>query len=277
MTVSSLRDITGRGVTEASPRDSDDGLTSTISRIREGVLLFGGRLGFRILSKVLGVACKEHNIVGIRRQDLFHSICLMGATIQPGELDVIFKKFDHNGNGVIIAQDLLRELRGGMPPTRLNAVITAFQQLIIEGGGSVDYGDMLNLFQFNAACHPDVEDGIVSREEVIFDFINCWPGMNAASSVTTDMFVAYYTDISPASESDERFVAVVQRSWKIPETDAYKTVKSNRSVTVIRLDGTSTVVQLPASLVLDATDQATVRNFLTRSGVRDIKEVRLSM
>ncbi|EAN79896.1 uncharacterized protein TEOVI_000090100 [Trypanosoma equiperdum] len=277
MSVSSLRNLTGRGNVGVLSESYEVDLSAIISLIREGVLYFGGRLGFRLLSKVLGVACNEQCVTPVRRQDIFHGISLMGVTIHPGELDVIFKKLDRVGNGFVVAQEFLRELRCELPQSRLQGVISAFQQLVIEGGGSVDYKDMLNLFVFNACFHPDVEEGIASREEIIFDFINCWPNMNSTSSVTTDMFVAYYTDVSPAIESDERFFKMLKRCWKIPETDAYKSMKPCRSVTVFRSDNTSSIIYLPDSSVLNIKDLSSVRRFLTQCGVKDIKDIRLNM
>ncbi|EAN94155.1 hypothetical protein C3747_17g609 [Trypanosoma cruzi] len=253
------------------------GLELIMARIREGSLRFGGRLGFRTLSKALGTACNEQRTTLLNREQIHHSIRLMGVAIQPMELDAIFKRFDRDGNGLIVAQQLLRELRGELPPHRLDAVICAFQLLTIEGGGSVEYKDMLNLFKFNVFLQPDVEEGVISCEEAIFDFINCWPGKNDTSTVTLEDFVAYYTDVSPAIENDERFVTTVQRSWTIPETDAYRSGRPRRHVTVIHTDDTAETIEIPDSLVLNLHDFVAVRDVLLQHGVKDIKEIQTNM
>ncbi|EKF28443.1 hypothetical protein MOQ_007807 [Trypanosoma cruzi marinkellei] len=253
------------------------GLDLILARIREGSLRFGGRLGFRTLSKALGTACNEQRTTLLNRQQIHHSIRLMGVAIQPMELDAIFKRFDRDGNGLIVAQQLLRELRGELPPHRLDVVICAFQLLTIEGGGSVDYKDMLSLFKFNVSSLPDVEEGVISCEEAIFDFVNCWPGKNDTSTVTLEDFVAYYTDVSPAIENDERFVTTVQRSWMIPETDAYRSGPPRRHVTVIHTDDTAETIAIPDSLVLNLHDVDAVKDVLLRHGVKDIKEIQANM
>ncbi|KEG10597.1 EF hand family protein [Trypanosoma grayi] len=253
------------------------GLDIVMARIREGALRIGGRLGFRVLAKAMGTACNEQRVTPINRQQVHYGVRLMGVAIQPVEMDAIFKRFDRDGNGLIIAQAFLRELRGDMPPNRIEAVVRAFQMLTIEGGGSVDYVDMLNLFKYNAPRHPDVEEGAMSCEEAIFDFINCWPGMNNTTTVTLEDFVAYYTDISPAVESDERFVASVQRCWVIPATDEYKTGLPRRSVGVVHTDDTTETIYLPDSLMIDARDKAAVQRILVQHGVRDIKDMQVTM
>lgn len=252
------------------------GLDLLMAQIREGALRLGGRLGFRTLSRALGTACNEKRTTLLDRQKIYEGLCLMGVEARPMELDVIFKRFDKNGDGFIVAQEFLCELRGEISPYRLDAVIKAFQQLTVEGEGSVDFKDMLNLFRLNASSHPDVEEAIVSCEEIIFDFINCWPGKNDTTTVTLDDFLAYYTDISPAIESDERFVTILQRCWAIPESNFYKTGwRSRRVVTVLHSDGKAEIIDIPDSLVIDMRDDVAVRRLLVQHGVKDIKEIQL--
>ncbi|KAH9598072.1 hypothetical protein LSM04_002730 [Trypanosoma melophagium] len=253
------------------------GVDLILSRIRDGALLVGGRLGFRTLSKAMGTACNEQRITPVNREQVHHSVRLMGVSIQPLELDVLFKKFDRDGNGFIVAQEFLRELREDMPPQRLNAVIKAFQQLTIEGAGSVAFVDMVNLFKFNAPQIPDVENGILTYEEAIFDFINSWPGKNNTSTVTLDDFLAYYTDISPSIEDDESFVTNVERCWTIPATDAYRTGRPRRCVTVTHNDDTKETIYLPDSLILDPSDSRAVKSILIQHGVKDMKDIHMTM
>ncbi|KAH8603854.1 hypothetical protein ERJ75_001100400 [Trypanosoma vivax] len=222
LTVASLRSRTEWCEWNATSMSCGSGLDILMSRIRQGALHFGGRLGFRVVSKALKAACREQRTTLVDRQKLLSSFRLMGVTIQPIDLDVIYKRFDHDENPLICAQEFLRALREDMPPNRLSAVVTAFQKLTVEGGGSVDYRDMLNMFKHNATHHPDVSDGTLTCERVISEFVNCWPDMNDTTTVTLDDFVAYCTDIFPAIESHERFAVMLENCWRIPETDDYK-------------------------------------------------------
>ncbi|KAH8617553.1 hypothetical protein ERJ75_000367000 [Trypanosoma vivax] len=133
-----------------------------MSRLRQGALRFGGRLGFRVVSAALKVCCREQRTTLVDRQKLLSSFRLMVVTIQPIDLDVIYKRFDHDGNRLICAQEFLRALREDMQPKRPSAVVTTFQKLTVGGGGSMDYRDILNMFKHNATHHPDVSDGILT-------------------------------------------------------------------------------------------------------------------
>ncbi|RNF24870.1 EF hand family protein [Trypanosoma conorhini] len=253
------------------------GVDLVIARIRDGALRFGGRLGFRALAKALRTACNEHRTTTLNREQLLHGIHLMGVAMQPLELDAVFKRFDRSGNGLVVAQEFLREVRGDAPPQRLDAVVEAFQRLTVEGGGSVDYRDMLSLFRFNAPRLPDVEEGVISAAEAVFEFVNSWPGKNDTATVTLEEFVAYYTDVSPAVDDDARFLATLQRCWEIPETDAYKSGRPRRHVTVLHTDDTAETIAIPDSLVIDTRDAAAVREVLVQHGVRDIKDIQTTM
>ncbi|RNF06030.1 EF hand family protein [Trypanosoma rangeli] len=253
------------------------GLDLVIARIREGALRFGGRLGLRTFSKALRTACNEHRRTLLSREQLLRGVHLMGVVMQPMELDAVFKRLDRVGDGLVVAQDFLREVRGDAPPHRLDAVIEAFQRLTIEGGGSVDYKDMLSLYRFNASQLPDVEEGVISVAEAVFDFVNSWPGKNDMATVTLEEFVAYYTDVSPAVDDDARFLATLQRCWTIPETNAYKSGQPRRHVTVFHTDDTTDIIAIPDSLVIDIRDAAIVREVLLQHGVRDIKDIQATM
>ncbi|EPY32843.1 hypothetical protein AGDE_08483 [Angomonas deanei] len=202
--------------------------------VREKVLLHGGRLGFRTISRALGVSTKEHRTTYVSRQQLTSLLTQAGLRLSPGEIDIVMKKCDHDGDTRVSAQELLSELRGNMPPERMRAVSLAYQALVVEGHGAVEFIDMYNIYRVNAHQHPDVLDGLLSAEELIFDFENSWPGRvtTKIGTVTQNEFVEYYNDISPVYSDDERFMAIVSSSWDIPATDAYRSGQPLRSITV---------------------------------------------
>ncbi|KAH8616671.1 hypothetical protein ERJ75_000457000 [Trypanosoma vivax] len=111
MAVASFGRRTKRCGWNATSMSCGSGLDILMSRIRQGALHFGGRLGFRVVSKALKVACRKQLTTLVDRQKLLSSFRLMGFTIQPIDLDVIYKRFDHDGYGLICAQEFLRALR----------------------------------------------------------------------------------------------------------------------------------------------------------------------
>ncbi|GET93393.1 hypothetical protein, conserved [Leishmania tarentolae] len=255
------------------------GVTVLLERIRQGALAIGGRIGFRSLSIALGVACNEQrqrrflDSNGLRK-----AIARLGVLLSPIEVDVLMKRFDTTGNNVVCAQDFLAELRGTMPLVRMQAVIYAYQQLSIEGRGSVEFKDMRSLFCLNAAIIPDVVDGVIQREEAVLDFESCWPGRVGCKigTVTLDEFVEYYTDLSPAEESDERFCELLQKSWAVPATSTYLSGEPHRLLTVTYDDKPTETVSLPDTLVLDTQDRNAVKRLLIQRGLRGVKDFTVS-
>ncbi|KPA81292.1 hypothetical protein ABB37_03698 [Leptomonas pyrrhocoris] len=255
------------------------GVTELLERIREGALQIGGRIGFRSLSIALGVACKEQRVRRMLDSNgLRSAIARLGVRLTPVEADVLMKRFDATGNNVVCAQDLLSELRGTMPQARLRSVIYAYQQLLIEGRGSVEFFEMHRLFCLNAGALPDVVDGLIQREEAVLDFENCWPGRVGCKigTVTVDEFVEYYNDISPAEDSDERFCEAVEKAWVVPATSSYLTAGPRRVISVIHKDESVEEVPIPDSLVVDTRNTEAVRRLLVQHGLCNVREFRVS-
>lgn len=255
------------------------GVAELMERIRAGALQIGGRIGFRSLAVALGVACNEQRQRRlIDRNGLRSAIARLGVRLTPVEVDVLVKRFDVTGNNVVCAQDLLAEVRGTTTQERLRAVLYAYQQLTVEGKGSVEFAEMQKLFSANAGALPDVVDGLLRREEAIFDFESCWPGRVGCKvgTVTLDEFVEYYNDMSPAEESDERFCATVEAAWAIPPTAAYLTAGPRRVITVVHDNDTTEQVPIPDSLVVDTRDTAAVRRLLVQHGLTNVKDFRIS-
>lgn len=269
----------GTAASKTLSMTTGSGVTELLERIRAGALQIGGRIGFRSLAIALGVACNEdrHRRL-LDRNGLRGAIARLGVRLTPVEMDVLMKRFDTTGNNVVCAQDLLAELRGTMQQERLRTVIYAYQQLTIEGNGSVEFADMHSLFRANARTLPDVADGLLEGAEAVLDFENCWPGRVGCKvgTVTLDEFVEYYNDVSPAEESDERFCAMVEKSWAVPATSSYRTAGPRRVINVVHDDDSTEQVPIPDSLVLDTRDKEAVRRLLVQHGLCNVREVRIA-
>ncbi|CCW65636.1 unnamed protein product [Phytomonas sp. EM1] len=267
-------------VTMAStmPVTCGDEVDKIMNRIREGAVYYGGRVGLRAISRSLGVACNERCSTFLSRTQLDDLVSRLGVRLRPIELDVVIKKLDTHGTNLIRVQDFVAELRGNLNAVRLQAVTEAYQKLIMEGRGSVQFESMYRLYCHNAPLHPDVQDGLITREEAIFDFESSWPAAfrHKMGTVTLEEFIDYYTDISPATLEDGRFVQIVQNCWEIPETNAYLTQKNYHLVKVIHKNGTTESIPLPASCQVDLTDQKALKSMLIQHGVHDIVDVSVS-
>lgn len=265
---------------ELLPMSCGDGVERVLCRIRDGAVKLGGRLGLRALSLALRTAGAEGRYPQyLNRQGLVSHISKLGVFILPVELDAIMRRFDHEGNGLIATQEFMRDLRGDMPPERMKAVVKAFQSLLIEGKGAVDFKDMLHLYRENAYGHPDVHDGLATREEICGDFEVSWPSNiidTKLGTVRLDEFVEYYTDISPAVYDDRRFIMTLRNVWMIPLTDDYLKGVPIRVITVLHDNDEKEDVRIPDSLPLDVENREQVKALLIAHGMKNIKDFRVS-
>lgn len=257
-----------------------DAVECVLGRIRHGAIKFGGRLGLRPFSLALRTAGAEGRYPQfLDRQGLVEHISKLGVFVLPVELDAIMKKFDHSGNNVINTQELMRELRGDINPDRMKAVVTAFQRVLIEGKGGIDFKDMFNLYRENAHGHPDVMDGLISREQACKDFEVCWPSNiinTKLGTVRLDEFVEYYSDISAAVYDDRRFLATLRNCWMIPVTDEYLKGEPFRVITVLHVNDTTETIKIPDTMHLNPDNKDGIRRMLIQHGVKDIKDFRVS-
>lgn len=271
---------TAVSISEVLNMSCGDGVECVLARIREGAIKFGGRSGLRAFSRALRTAGAEGRYPQyLDRQGLVEHISKLGVFLLPVELDAIFKKFDHSGNNQICTQELMQELRGNMNVDRMKAVVQAFQRLLIEGKGAVDFKDMFNLYRENAHGHPDVMDGLVSREDIVRDFEYAWPSNiihTKLGTVRLDEFVEYYNDISPAVYDDRRFIMTLRNCWMIPLTDEYLNGQPFRVITVEHPNNTKEVITVPDTLHMDAKNEDEVRRVLVAHGVRNVKNFHIS-
>lgn len=265
---------------EVAPMSFGNAVEQVLHEIRAGAIQMGGRLGLRPLSMALRTAGAEGRYpFFLNRQGLLERMTKLGVYILPVQLDAIMKVFDHTGNNEINAVELMRAIRGDMNPTRMKAVVTAFQRLLMEGKGSVEFSDMYNLYCENSHGHPDVMDGLITRSQACKDFELCWPSNiihTKLGTVRLDEFVTYYADLSPAVYDDRRFCATLRNCWMIPLTDAYRQGIPFRVITVEHINGEKETVRVPNTMSLNPENRDGIFRMLRQHGVTNIKDFSVS-
>lgn len=263
------------------PMSCGDGLDRIIGEIRAGAIKMGGRLGLRPLSLALGTAGAEGRYpFFLDRPGLVERFTKLGIYLLPGQLDAMMSALDHTGNHTVNALELMSLLRAGtMNPYRMKAVVTAFQRLLMEGKGGVEFTDMFHLYCENSHGHPDVMDGLISRAEACKDFEVCWPSHiinTKLGTVRLDEFTTYYADISPAVYDDRRFCATLRNCWMIPLTDAYRKGIPFRVIEVEHNNGEKKSVRVPNTMVLNPENRDGILRMLYQHGLTDIKDFSVS-
>lgn len=268
------------GMAQTLPMSVGDTVEKVWGDIRAGAIHMGGRLGLRPLSLALRTAGAEGRYpFSVSRQQLLEAFAKIGVCLLPIQLDVMMKSLDHTGNEVVDALECMHVLRGAMNPDRMKAVVSAFQRILMEQQGGIDFTDMLHLYRENSHGHPDVVDGLITREEACKDFEVCWPSnvfVGKLGTVRLDEFVMYYADLSPAVDDDRRFCATLRNCWMIPLTDAYRKGVPFRVITVEHLNGEKETVRVPHTMKLNPSNTEGIYRMLNQHGVYNIKDFSVS-
>ena len=92
-----------------------------------------------------------------------------GVSVDPKDIDGLFKAFDTNRDGRINYNEFVRAIVGPMNPFRTQIAIRAFKSLDYNGDASIRIDDISK--RYNASFHPDVKSGKRTEEEVLSEFL----------------------------------------------------------------------------------------------------------
>ena len=91
-------------------------------------------------------------------------------SIQPSDIQRVFRLFDRDGNGQIDYDEFLRAIVGAMNDRRRNIVTLAFKRFDKDGNGVINIEDLKG--RYNAKNHPDVKMGKKTEEDVLYEFLD---------------------------------------------------------------------------------------------------------
>ena len=91
-------------------------------------------------------------------------------SIQPSDIQRVFRLFDIDGNGQIDYDEFLRAIVGAMNDRRRNIVTLAFKRFDKDGNGVINIEDLKG--RYNAKNHPDVKMGKKTEEDVLYEFLD---------------------------------------------------------------------------------------------------------
>lgn len=140
--------------------------------------------------------------VGIRLKAEFQKLTNLFETEPQSSLVRYTRFFDLMGNP--------------MPKVRETVVSDAYSKLeALATAGLVEVRDLQR--NWNPMCHPDVQQGKIAEAEAVQDFFQQWDVCAADGTVSWAEFLDYYQDVSMAVESNEHFIELVRRGWRLDE------------------------------------------------------------
>merc|ERR1711998_300306 len=133
------------------------------------------------------------------------------------ELETVMSHYDIRHDGTIAYEEFLTGMRGSLNARRKHIVGTLFKKI----AGGPDVAASLEVVQssFNPDSHPQVVDGIATRDEIGRQFMEIFDS-SMASGVTLPDFEAAFSEISAVYEKDNDFVNMLCSCFDLTEDPA---------------------------------------------------------
>ncbi|XP_053147738.1 calcyphosin [Hemicordylus capensis] len=137
-----------------------------------------------------------------------------GVPLERGEAEEIFRLCDKNKSSTLDFDEFLEALRPPMSKARKEIIGAAFQKLDRTGDGLVTVEDLRGVY--NCQSHPKFRSGEWTEEQVFRTFLDSFDSPeDKDGEVTAEEFLNYYSGVSASIDSDEYFVDMVKRAWKL--------------------------------------------------------------
>lgn len=146
------------------------------------------------------------------------------------EVKAAFECFDQDNSGAINYDEFIRTIRGSMNSFRRSLVEQAFQILDTNRNNQIDIDEIIE--KYTVARHPDVLNGVKSKEEAFEEFANTFQehhnlitGDEKDNIITFEEFLDYYEGISMCIDNDEYFEVMMNNAWKMNTNTTYNNTK----------------------------------------------------
>jgi len=192
---------------------SSEELNELLDVVRAKIATSEGSTGIAGLARYLKVHDKDRSgYIGLAEFARVMANCKLG--LDPSQVAKLFAAFDQSGSRFIQYDELVHALRVKMNAARRVIVVNVFHALdaACKSGGLVKFEDLERWY--DAASHPDVQYGNMSKEAVIHALIEGLKGQGGShDSLSLAEFVSYYEDISATIDSDDLFGSMMQSVW----------------------------------------------------------------
>jgi Ca2+-binding EF-hand superfamily protein len=118
--------------------------------------------------------------------------------------------YDINGDGNVGYEEFLRGMRDPLTARKKAMVERAFALLDKDESGVINGKDISHLY--DVSHHKEFQEGKVTKEEVIAEFLNSFDGMkgNNDGIITKDEFLDYYADLAVSCPTEDYFCVMME-------------------------------------------------------------------
>ena len=141
--------------------------------------------------------------------------------LNQNEIQTLFSELDINRNGTIDYEEFLRGVVGEMNDRRRKIVLQVFNVFDKNQNGVIEMDDIRD--SYNAKCHPDVQSGKKTEEEVLAEFLDTFEyqfsllndGKSRDGKITMEEFLEYYNNISMSIKDDDYFEEMIKSVYNL--------------------------------------------------------------
>ena len=171
----------------------------------------------------------------------YHLTCLRNS---------LFERFDVQSNGQVFVLEFMRYLRGGMPLSRKQSVLTVFQRLDVEDAGVLKVKTILEKIDFKSFAGTIAGSSNAAAMEMLESFEQ--GGDREGGRVTWMEFLDFFAGVSLAIDDEDYFELMMRNAVKPgggsstggAGTRFAATYANVRRVKVTNRDGSQQVVEL---------------------------------
>lgn len=171
-----------------------------------------GAYAFRGLARAFRIM-DDRGDGNLDREDFKWGLHDYGVHLTDEEFELVLDAYDRDNSGLISLTEFLAATRGEMNDARKALVARAFAKLDKDGSGLVTVADLQGVY--DTSFHPGVQDGTMTHEEALTEFLGNWDTQEADGIVTLSEFEQYYGDISASIDRDDYFELMITRAWKL--------------------------------------------------------------
>uniref|UniRef100_A0A8D0MFF4 Calcyphosin n=2 Tax=Sus scrofa TaxID=9823 RepID=A0A8D0MFF4_PIG len=146
-------------------------------------------------------------------EELQRGLAELGLELDMAEVRGVCRRWDRDGSGTLDLEEFLRALRPPLSQAREAVITAAFAKLDRSGDGVVTVDDLRGVYSGRA--HPKVRSGEWTEEEVLRRFLDNFDSSEKDGQVTLAEFQDYYSGVSASVDTDEEFVAMMTRAWRL--------------------------------------------------------------
>lgn len=157
---------------------------------------------------------KSYDGIGkINKDEFLSGLRDIGILFPKIDSEIIVQFFDKDIDGSVNFEEFLVCIRDRPSGIRQEIIDIAFKKFDKENNGLVDIRDLKGVF--NASSHPKVRIGELTEDQVFDQFMSNFNDHSGEGMIDLYEWNDYYAAVSQSVNSDDHFINLVKDVWRL--------------------------------------------------------------